>query len=91
MVAALAFATPASAQQADPQPVSLSAAEVFAVADQARDAGDYATAETAYLALTQDPDLELRTEARFRLARMYAYRMDRKRDAAVLYRRILDD
>jgi hypothetical protein len=87
----LAFATPAHAQQPDRATVSLSAAEVFAVADQARDAGDYATAETAYLALTQDPDLELRTEARFRLARMYAYQMDRKRDAAVLYRRILDD
>jgi len=87
----LAFATPALAQQADPPAVSLSAAEVFTFADQARYSGDYATAETAYLALTQDPDLELRTEARFRLARMYAYQMDRKRDAAVLYRRILDD
>jgi len=88
---ALAAAVPAYAQQDGTTTASLSAAELFAFADRARDAGDYATAETAYLALTRDPDLELRTEARFRLARMYATQMDRKRDAAVLYRRILDD
>ncbi|HEY6814627.1 MAG TPA: surface lipoprotein assembly modifier [Croceibacterium sp.] len=87
----LALATPAVAQEPAAPAVSLSAAELFAFADGARDSGDYAAAETAYLALAQDPDLELRTEARFRLARMYAYQMDRKRDAAVLYRRILDD
>ena len=84
---------PAAAQEPALAPVqaSLSAAELFAFADAARDRGDFTTAETAYRALTQDPDLELRTEARFRLARLYADRMDRKRDAAVLLRRILDD
>lgn len=71
--------------------MTLSAAELFAFADNARDAGDYATAEIAYRALIEDAHLELRTEARFRLARMYADRMDRKREAAVLLRRILDD
>lgn len=91
--------TPAQAQQqADPpageasgQSVQLSAAQLFAFADSARDQGDFATAETAYQALTQDPDLELRTEARYRLAKMYTDRMGRHRDAAVLFRRILDD
>ncbi len=92
LAAALAAAAPVHAQETAAAPaVSLSAAGLFDFADRARDAGDYSTAETAYLALTQDPDLELRTEARFRLARMYTYQMDRKRDAAVLFRRILDD
>ena len=89
----LVAAMPAHAREADEPspPVSLTAAELFAYADRARDAGDFATAEAGYLALTHDADLELRTEARFRLARMYAYQLGRKRDAAVLLRRILDD
>ena len=95
LAAVLAASAPAHGEEGgQPSPasaVSLNAAELFALADLARDEGDYATAETAYLALTQDPDLELRTEARFRLARMYANQMDRRRDAAVLLRRILDD
>lgn len=92
-VAALTAASPVHSQEivGPPPAVSLSAAELFDFADRARDSGDYATAETAYLALSQDPDLELRTEARFRLGLMYGYQMDRKRDAAVLFRRILDD
>lgn len=69
----------------------MSAAQLFAFADAARDRGDYATAEAAYKALTQDPSLELRTEARFRLAEMYANKMGKRREAAVLLRRILDD
>ncbi|HEX7710485.1 MAG TPA: porin family protein [Sphingomonadaceae bacterium] len=69
----------------------MSAAQLFAYADAARDRADYATAEAAYRALTNDPDLELRTEARFRLAEMYTNRLGKHRDAAVLLRRILDD
>jgi hypothetical protein len=92
-------ADPAAAQQQADSPdaaqagqgVQLSAAQLFAFADAARDRGDFTTAETAYQALIQDPDLELRTEARFRLAKMYTDRMGRHRDAAVLFRRILDD
>ncbi|MBO9516713.1 MAG: DUF560 domain-containing protein [Porphyrobacter sp.] len=83
--------TPCVAQDSSDDSIKLSAVELFDFADRTRDAGDFATAETAYLALAQDPDLELRTEARFRLALMYADKMDRKRDAAVLLRRILDD
>jgi tetratricopeptide (TPR) repeat protein len=72
------------------QTKQLSATQVFALAESAKASGDYATAETAYRALQSDPDLELRTEARFRLGLMLA---DRKRysDAAVEFRRILDD
>lgn len=71
--------------------IHLRAADLFRLADQARDQGDYATAERSYRALIQDDDLELRSEARFRLARMYANQLKRLRDAAVLLRRILDD
>ena len=92
--AAGALAVPCVAQdQPAPagQQVQMSAAQLFAYADAARDRGDYATAETAYQALFQDPDLELRTEARFRLAEMYTNKLGKHREAAVLLRRILDD
>ncbi len=81
----------AGAQEAPAAQVQMSAAELFGFADRAQAAGELETAEAAYRALMQDPDVELRSEARFRLARMLADRMDRKRDAAVLLRRILDD
>ncbi|MDB5698114.1 MAG: hypothetical protein JWN69_918 [Alphaproteobacteria bacterium] len=45
-----------------------SAAELFALADSAATEGDFDTAETMLVALTGDPDPELRAEARFRLA-----------------------
>jgi outer membrane protein len=73
------------------QPVNMSATELFALADAARDASDYETAETAYRALAKDPDQELRTEARFRLAVMLADKQGKHRDAAVLLRQILDE
>ena len=60
------------------------AALVFCAAPDQRD-------ETAYRALAGDPDIELRSEARFRLALMLADRMGRVRDAAVELRRILDE
>jgi hypothetical protein len=69
----------------------MSAAELFAFADRARDRGDFATAETAYRALAANPDPELRTEARFRLGMMLADGMKKYREAAVEFRRILDE
>lgn len=81
----------ASAQAAQPQPLQLTAAQLFQYADAARDAGDFSTAETAYRALASNPDIELRSEARFRLALMLADRMGRPRDAAIELRRILDE
>lgn len=74
-----------------PNTVSLNASELFAFADAARDRGDFATAEAAYRALTADPDLELRSEARFRLGLMLADRQRKYREAAVEFRRILDE
>lgn len=78
-------------QPEQPKPLQLSAAQLFQFADAARDAGDFATAEAAYRALATNPDIELRTEARFRLALMLADRMGRPRDAAIELRRILDE
>ena len=94
--AAAALAAPALAQDsAAPdkasQAVNLSASELFAFADAARDSGDFASAETAYRALANDPDLELRSEARFRLGMMLADKQQKYREAAVEFRKILDD
>jgi len=69
----------------------MSPAQLFAFADAARDRGDFALAERAYRALATNPSPELRAEARFRLGMMLADRMGRPRDAAVEFRRILDE
>jgi hypothetical protein len=74
-----------------PGPVTMSAAELFGFADAARDRGDFETAESAYRALSTNPDVEVRSEARFRLAMMLADRMGKPREAAVELRRILDE
>ena len=69
----------------------LSPAELFTFADTAREAGDFVTAEAAYRALAGNPDRDLSSEARFRLALMLADQMERPREAAVLLREILDE
>ena len=74
-----------------PVELHLTTAQLFALADAARDRADYATAEGAYRALAANPDIDLRNEARFRLALMLADREHRYRDAAVLLRKILDE
>jgi outer membrane protein len=90
----------AGAAQAEPMPaaqpgaattVNLTPAQLFAFADKARDAGDLVTAEQAYRALAANPDIELRSEARFRLGLMLADRAHKYREAAAEFRRILDE
>ncbi|KGB53299.1 TPR repeat-containing protein precursor [Sphingopyxis sp. LC81] len=71
--------------------VTLSATQLFKFADDARARGDFSMAETAYRALARDPDIELRTEARFRLGMMLADHLKRYSDAAIEFRRILDE
>ena len=93
---ASAAALPAHAQeQAEPaakgDEVRLSAAQLFALADKAREAGDFATAAQAYEALANDRDQAIRSEARFRHALMLADEQGENRSAALLLRRILDD
>ncbi len=74
-----------------PSVVTITPVQLFAFADKARDVGDYKTAEAAYRALASNPNIELRTEARFRLAMMLADSEKRYADAAVLLRQILDE
>jgi hypothetical protein len=84
---------PSSADRSEGESASatLSATQVFALADAARMRRDFGTAETAYRALTQDRDVEIRTEARFRLGMMLGDELHRYADAAIEFRRILDD
>jgi tetratricopeptide (TPR) repeat protein len=97
LLAAVAMPPSVAAAQGDAaiarpaETVTLSPAQLFDFADAARDAGDFATAESAYRALAANPDLDIRTEARFRHALMLSDRQQRYRDAAVLLRRILDE
>ena len=70
---------------------SLTVAQLFALADAARAHGDFDTAGTAYRALARHSGLQLRTEARFRLGMMLADNERRYREAAVEFRRILDE
>lgn len=69
---------------------SVPATDLFAMAEEARASGRQDEAETIYRALTGDPDIELRTEARFRLGLLLT-EQGRKRDAAMLFRQILDE
>jgi len=69
----------------------MTAAELFVLADRARDSGEYEAAEKAYRVLAASRDPDLRAEARFRLGLMLADRLHRYRDAAVELRRALDE
>lgn len=79
-------ALPAHAQELS----GLKAAQVFALADRALAANRPDDAQAMYRALTQDPDPEIRREARFRLG-MLLSQLGRNRDAAVEFRAILDE
>ena len=78
------------AAEGSEQRVQLTASELFAFADAARDREDYELAETAYRALSTNPDIELQTEAHFRLGMMLADQQHKYREAATEFRRILD-
>lgn len=71
--------------------VEVTAAQLFDLARQFEERGQFDQAAAAYRALAEDPDASLRNEARFRHAMMLADRQGRWADAAVLFRRILDD
>ncbi|GGD63888.1 surface lipoprotein assembly modifier [Croceicoccus mobilis] len=90
-IAAPGLALPVAAQDGSPPAVKLTPAQMFDVASQAEAKEDYATAEALLEALASHPDLELRSEARFRLALLRANRQGRIRDGAVLLRQILDE
>lgn len=68
----------------------LSAAALFKTADALREAGHWAEAMAIYDALMRDPELEIRTEARFRKGMLLATRK-RYAQAARLFRQLLDE
>lgn len=90
----LAIASPAFGQQAEAgetrQISTLSADALLDFANQALEAGNAQLAERVYRALFDDPSVAIRSEARFRLAMMFAGR-DRLSEAALLLRHILDE
>jgi hypothetical protein len=86
-----ALAPVARAQDAPPAKVEgLKAVDLFGIADQALAAKRPRDAEVIYRALTRDPDIEIRSEARFRLAMLLAEQR-RFADSAVELRAILDE
>ena len=86
-LSALASAFPAAAQETR---TGLSATDVFAAAERAKAAGHTDEALVLYDALSHDPDLEVRSEARFRKGMLLA---DGKHyaEAAVAFRALLDE
>jgi len=78
-----AWAAPAPAQH-------FTAEQLFVLADRAQGAGDTAAALTIYRALEHDPAVTIRSEARFRHARL-AERDHHWTEAALLLRAILDE
>ena len=95
LAAMLVAASPSAlqAQSAATENVSasgISAVQMFEIAEKAKQEGNFATAETVYAALVKDPDIEIRTEARFRLGQMLT-NQNRFSDAAIIYRAILGE
>jgi thioredoxin-like negative regulator of GroEL len=90
-IALAVLAAPAAYSQDAAEGVQMTASQLFDYADKARDAGDFQAAENAYRALMQDMNPEYRIEARFRLAEMFAKKQGKLREAATLYREILDE
>lgn len=94
---AMAAAQPTPAQPGSPGVsadgsaiTGITAAQLLDLADQARVGGRPADAEAIYKAVARDPDLQIRSEARFRLGMLLS---DQKRyaDAALAFRAILDE
>lgn len=95
-VAAALAAAPATGEAtaappgSQPRSVTLTPVEMFVLADRAARKDDLATAEAVYRALATNPAVEIRSEARFRLAMLLASKR-RLTDAALLLRAILDE
>lgn len=93
LIAAALAAQPASVPDAPapaPVTVDLSAGQVLELASAKAQAGDVAGAIALFVALARDPDVDIRSEARFRHGRLLEAQR-RFGDAAVLYRAILDE
>lgn len=80
----------AAAIQTKTPAVHLDAVDVFDAAARAASAGRIAEALKLYDALAQDPNVDIRSEARFRKGQLLASQ-HRFREAAGVYRRLLDE
>jgi len=94
-LAAAMLGLPAHAQQAPQQAApeqieGLKAADLFALADNRLATDRPQDAEVIYRALAKDPDIEIRSEARFRLGLLLS-KLGRNREAAVEFRALLDE
>ena len=91
-MAAQVFTTPvcASPQQGCPAGIQLSAAQVFAIAEQLAKDGKADEAIRVLKVITQDKNPDYRAEARVRIARLLVQKGDLY-DAAQWYRRLLDE
>ncbi len=74
----------------DARSITLDPSEMFVLAEQRRAAGDNENAILLFTTLAKNPDIEIRTEARFRHGQLLETQK-RFADAAVLYRAILDE
>lgn len=96
MISQILAALAAAGMQAGAQahvtghPIALSPANMFVLAETAKRNHDLKTAEAVYRALTSNPSIEIRSEARFRLA-MLMRTEKRLTEAAVLLRQVLDE
>lgn len=88
MIASVSDAVRASSP--DTSVAQLDAVDLFETASRAALAGSMEDAITLYNALADDPDAEVRAEARFRKAQLLAS-LGRNREAAATYRRLLDE
>ena len=82
----IAFCAPAQAADV----IRLDAGRLIGIARQLEQSGRTADAVAAYRALSADPNVDVRAEARFRLARI-AMAQRQWKNAALLLRRVLDD
>lgn len=89
---ALPRGTEARATAADPSKrvVSATAADLFRFAEALNEQGRAGQAEQVLELLSQDPNADVRNEARYRRSKMLVS-SGRQRDAALLLRRILDE
>ena len=85
-----AAAAPLLAPPGKSRTLQLTAAEMFRLSDVAAARGDFQAVRAIYAALEENPDPDIRAEARFRQAKLLL-RQGRNSEAAVLYRRLLDD
>lgn len=88
---ALGLATiPAAPAEQESSRATVDTNQLFAMAEEAERSGQSELAQSYYRALTQDPALEIRNEARFRLAMILA-QGNKLAESATLLRRILDE